>query len=747
MVTTAQARIRSAQTGEPALTVDDIVLEQTTETGGSTLDIRYLISAVRANALLIAAIILSALVIAFVMTMLDTPRYTARATLQINSQADRVLGKDEASVDDSEGAWDTDRFLQTQVDVLTSRGIADRVAKKLKLYGNSAFFTAMEAAPPQPGTPPSVVREATIGLLQGNLSIDLPRNSRIVAISFESTDPELAARISNAFATEFIAANLQRKFDSSAYARNFVAEQLAEAKTRLEASEMAVNNYARQAGLIRTRDALGTDDNKSGQAGGSVTTASLIQLNEAANTARAARIAAEGRWQAIATSKSALSAQEVISNPAVQELLKKRADVRTRLRQERAKHLEDHPAVIQLRAEADEVDKQLNTLIDGVRQSVRAQYDAAVQTERDLFGQVGALQNDTLAEQQRAVQYNLLAREADTNRTIYDGLLQRYKELNAASGISASNVSVIDDADAPLAPSSPNLFKNLALAFILGAGVAGIVVLFRSQFDDSIRVPEDVETKLKLPLLGVIPKSEEEPDVALADPKSPVSEAYNSLGGSLLYSTTAGLPEVLLVTSAQPAEGKSITSLAVASGFARIGKRVVLIDMDLRRPTVHRRIGNDNAKGMSNLLTSHDPVESVVLPSGTPNLDLITSGPIPPSPTELIASNRMQALIDELASKYDVVVVDSPPVLGLADAPLMSALVDGVMLVVEADRSRRGTLKSSMRRLRAMRPVILGAVLTKFDPKKVANRYSDYYGYDYYQYKNEEPAAANGKAG
>ena len=704
--------------------------------------LRDLLAIVRANLWLIIALVGGAMLIALVLTLLDTPRFTATSTVQVNEQSSRVLGQNQDPNDEYVPAWDSDRFLQTQLDVLQSRAISQRVAKRLKLFDNAQFYKAMEATPPEPGTPRHLARESTIYLLQRNLQADLPNNSRIVSISFTSADPEFSAKAANAFATEFIAANLQRKFDSSSYARDFVSQQLGEAKTRLEASELAVNSYARQAGLIRTRDALGADGSASDPtAGGSVTTASLIQLNEAANRARAERIAAESRWRTVATSGSAMNAQEVVTNQSVQQLVNKRAEVQADLRLERAKHLDDHPTVIQLRAKDAELDRQLSAMVNAVRQSIKSEYDAALATEQDLARQVTMLKNDTLAEQQRSVQYNLLAREADTNRTIYDGLLQRYKELNAAAGITSSNIAVIDDADVPPGPSSPNLFKNLAIALMLGLGVAGGVVLLREQFDDAIRVPEDVETKLHLPLLGVVPRSEDELDAALADPKSIVTEAYNSLGGSLLYATTEGLPEVLLVTSSQPAEGKSTTSIAIASSFARIGKRAVLIDMDLRRPSIHHRFGFTNDRGMSDLLTSHDPVESALRDSGQPNLRLISSGPVPPSPTELIASPRMRALIEDLSAKFDVVVIDSSPILGLADAPLLSALVDGVLLVVEAERSRRGTLKSSLRRLRSMRPVILGAVLTKFDPRKNQSRYSEYYGYDYYQYRDRDAGA------
>jgi len=218
------------------------------------------------------------------------------------------------------------------------------------------------------------------------------------------------------------------------------------------------------------------------------------------------------------------------------------------------------------------------------------------------------------------------------------------------------------------------------------------------------------------------------------DPKSPISEAYNSLRGSLLYSTPEGLPQIVLLTSAQPAEGKTTSSFAVASSFARMGKSVLLIDADLRRPSLHRRIGYGNERGLSTLLTSHEPLGAVLQPSGQENLTLLTSGAIPPSPTELLSSIRLEQILQEAAKQFQLVVIDSPPILGLADAPAMAALADGVLFVVEADRSRRGSLKTALRRLRSMRPVLLGAVLTKFDPLKAGNRYSEYYGYEYYQY-------------
>ena len=262
------------------------------------VDLRFVLAAVRRRAAWIAAILAFALASGFLVTMLQAPRYTAQASVQINDQSDRVLGQGE-DLQKEAGAYD-ERFLKTQVDVLKSRGLAVRVAQKLKLFGNPAFYQGMGADAPT-GAPEAVIREVTIGLLRGNLAVDLPYDSRIATITFTSREPALSAQIANAFAGEFIQSNLQRKYDSSAYAREFLGGQLAETKERLEASERALNAYARKAGLIRTSGAPaeGADEGASRAAGpGSVTTASLFQLNSASNDARQARIAAEVRWGA-----------------------------------------------------------------------------------------------------------------------------------------------------------------------------------------------------------------------------------------------------------------------------------------------------------------------------------------------------------------------------------------------------------------------------------------------------------------
>lgn len=709
----------------------------------ASLDLRYIVAAIRSNLWLIAAIIAAAFALALVVTLLQTKRYTAATTIQINDSSGRILSnQDNPGDEQSTNYFDTDRFLKTQTDIIRSRGLALRVAQKLKLTGNPAFYRSQEVPLPEGGMSAEEQRNTAIEMLRGNLTIDLPRDSRIITIRFESTDPEMSAKIVNAYAGEFIQSNLQRKFDSSSYARDFLSDQLDEARVKLESSERALNAYARDTGLIRTENA--TTNGKEGSAGGgnSVTTASLVQVNTAANDATAKRIEAEGRWRAI-SAVPLLSAPQVVSNPTVASLLTEKAQLEGQLAEERSRHLEEYPTVKAKQQQIDMLNQQIEQTAANVRSAVRAEYQSALSAEQQLRAQVNQLKGDTLSEQDRTVQYGLLAREVDTNRALYDGLLERYKTLNAIAGVSLSNVNVIDQAEAPAFPSSPNLFKNLALGLLFGLGLATVTVFFKDQFDDSIRVPEDVEPKLGLALLGVVPKAHSgEPGDALSDPKSPISEAYNSLRGSLLYSTPSGLPHVMLITSAQPSEGKTTSSFAIASGFARMGKRTLLIDADMRRPSLHRRAGLSNDKGLSTLLTSRQPLTEVAITLEQDYLSVLPAGPIPPSPTELLSTARIEEVLREAAQNYDAVLVDSPPVLGLADSPLMAALVDGVIFVVEADRSRRGSLKTSLRRLRAMRAIMLGAVLTKFDPLKSGNRYSEYYGYEYYQYEDKSSKAA-----
>ena len=712
-------------------------------TGESAISaaIRHVLSAVRRNIWIAAAIVAACVALALIATLLDTPRYAATSSVQINDQVDEVLGAEFETQIAPPSDWDTDRFLNTQLDVLRSRALAERVADALGLAAEDRFFDAMEVPAKEAQLPEAERRSWAISLLQDNLEVELRRTTRIALIQFTSTDPEISARIANAFAEEFIQQNLQRRYDSSSYARNFVAEQLEEARGDLETSEEALNDYARQTGLLRTRDAIAP----SGQqlAAGTIVSSSLLQYNEAAIRAREARIAAQARWDAVRNTPL-LASQPELSHPTVQNLMTRRAELESELQAARDRYLSNHPAISRLEADVAGVNSQLARTANDVRRSIQAEYRAAADAENRLQTQLRQARGDTLEEQDRSVRYNVLLREADTARSIYDGLLQRYRELNASAGISSSNIAIIDRADVPSTQSSPSLTRNLALGLLVGLALASLAVFLRDQLDDAIHTPEDIEVKLALPLLGVVPRAfESTPSEALADPKSSLAEAYNSMRGSLMYSTPQGLPGIIVVTSAQASEGKSTTSLALAQGFARIGVKTLLIDADLRRPSLQQTLGVETGAGLTDLLTGKGEINKIThsVTSGEARYDFLQAGPLPPSPSELLASPRMAQVLEAYGATHELVIIDSPPVLGLADAPMLAAISDGTIFVVEAERGRSGALKAALRRLRTMNPNLFGAVLSKFDPAKSGNRYSAYYGDGYYTYEAKQGKA------
>ena len=343
-----------------------------------------------------------------------------------------------------------------------------------------------------------------------------------------------------------------------------------------------------------------------------------------------------------------------------------------------------------------------------------------------------ALKGGVLDLRARSVQYNILQREVDTSRTLYDGLLQRYKEVGVAGNITANNVSIIDPADAPSRPSEPRLAINLLLAAILGIGLGIVTAFLLEALDETMATPEDAERKLGLPVLGVAPLvgAGQTPTEALADLRSPFSEAYYSLRTALQFSTPNGAPGLLVVTSSRPGEGKSTTAYAIALNLARIGKQVLLIDGDLRNPSLHRILGAANDAGISNLLSGSATLGEVVRQTTQDNLSFVPCGPLPPNPAELWGGDRLRQLLAEARKHYDHVIIDGPPVLGFADAPLLAAAVEGTLFVIESRGTRRGQARGALRRLLIGDSRIIGTIMTKFNAQ-TANYGGYEYAYDY----------------
>lgn len=680
----------------------------------------------------IAGAVVVLMALGLVLTLLATPQYTATATIEISREGGQVTNFEgverEASVYDQE-------FYQTQYGLLRSRALAERVASELRLVDDPAFFTGFGV---ENGSVPEFTltngrypasgraeRQRIAGeILLGRISIEPARLSRLVDIDFTGPDPAFAAKVANAWAEAFIRTNLERKVQATSYGREQLQRQLAEYKARLNESQRQLVAYAANEQIINL-----PASGEQGPAGQerSIVTDDLAALNAALSQATAERIAAEARArQAGSTSSAALA------NSAINNLRQRRAELTAEYQQLMVRFEPGYPAAQALQSQIDQIDQSIAREEARVSGSVQADYRAARQRETALQAKVNTLKSDYLDLQRRSIQYNIYQQEADTNRVLYEGLLQRFKEIGVAGGVGVNNVAVVDPADVPEAPSSPKLLLNLLLSIIAGLGLGAVLAFLLEQMDETIADPGEIERRLGLPLLGSVPHTRDEtPREALLDRKSELVDAYLAVQTNLAFTTEHGVPRAFAVTSTRPAEGKSTTALALAVTLARAGRRVILVDGDMRSPSVHHLGGVSHDRGLSNFLAGEDGGTSLTFHMEDLNLDAMSAGPLPPNAAELLNSNRLTLLIEKLLKTYDHVVIDSPPVMGLADAPLIGSHVEGVVYAVESHGIRTTQVKTALARLASANVPVFGSVLTKFQPKKSTYGYHYEYGYGY----------------
>ena len=651
---------------------------------------------------------------AVILTLLTTPLYRASATLEANPPSVEIL--DEQAKERAAGPSTYD-FIATQVGLLQSRALAQRVAQDLNLASNDDFVGK--------GGDAATRLKTAASRVAGGLTVKAPEEGQLISISYVSESPQLAAQIVNGIADSFIKSNLERRYEASSYARNFLEKQIAKTRADLERSERQLVAYAQAQGIINT--SVGEDGKPAGDTN-SLQGESLIALNRALADATARRVATEGAYrQGVAVGATA----DITAS--TQALRQSRAALEAEYQDKRTLMKPDHPDMLSLRSRIDELNRQINQetsqASSGRSNTLLADFRGALAAESALRSRVAGLKGSVLNLRGRSIQYTILQREVDTNRALYDALLQRYKEIGVAGGIGTNLISVVDRGEVPGSPYAPKLLLNvlagLALGLIAGMGAA-IVLEF---VNDTIKTRDDVRNKLGLACLGAIPKRTGPGSFIedLKDPTSAVSEAYSAVLASLRFSTDAGPPKTLLITSTREAEGKSSTALALAENFARLGKSVLLIDADLRKPTFKAAT---NKQGLTKLLTTEEPVRDNVVMTQYENLWLMPCGPIPPNPADLLATSRFQSILADAAEHFDFVIVDSPPVLGLADAPLLATACNGTLIVVESGKTRTKAVVAAINRLEAPGAYIVGAVLTKS-----VERTSGYgYGYESYKY-------------
>ncbi|MFA7587234.1 MAG: polysaccharide biosynthesis tyrosine autokinase [Novosphingobium sp.] len=681
-----------------------------------------------------------ALLLGLIVTLLTTPIYKASATVQIDPNGNFIVQGQDLSP--GVATNEISRYMETQAAVITSRKLAYRVVDALKLTSRPGFLPEED-----PGSASSQLtpeqkqkrrREMATSILEGNVSVDFPGDSRIVTINYRSGNPVLAAAIANAYADSYVQEDLRNNLATSTYAQRYLRGQIDQVRNKLEQAELAANAYAKTHGIISPAMMSAPTDSKDGSADSAqnITTASLANVNQTYTDARTKRIVAQQRWLTVAKTPAS-QLPEVQQSTVIQDLLATRAKLAGTLADLRQRYGEDYPQIQELKAQITSLDRQIGQTSADIKNSIRNDFLIAQRQEAALQSELGSVAGQTLDEQDRRVHYNILDREAGALRTQLAALLDRYNQVASAATVQSGSITKLDAAQVPGYPSSPKLGKNLFIALVLGAGLAAAVIVLMEILDDRVRSPEDVENKLNIRILGQTPFVDDA-DLGdqLSDPFSPLMESYSSLRTAIDFASGSD-HKVLQMTSSQSEEAKTTTAIVLGQIYARLGKKVLLVDADLRRPAVAAQLGLSRPDyGLAEVLAGSSSLESALV-TGTPeNLDVLACGPIPSNPVEILSSPLLGDFLARQRERYDVVIVDSSPLIGIADAPLLSRFVDFTVFVVEANRAHFGQAKTALRRLRNSSANVLGAVLTKFKALEAGQSYD--YQYKYYSYSSEK---------
>jgi polysaccharide biosynthesis transport protein len=711
------------------------------DAGGAMPIISRYLSIARRRKWYIVGAIAAALLAGLIVTLLMTPKYTSSATLEIQRETRNFTQVQGAQVDEQSSSVDQE-FYETQYGLLQTKSQANAVVEVLRLQDDPAFFEMFGVETDEMfanGRPIGGNRTradriaAASSVLLDNFSVAPERLSRLVRISFTSPDPAFSKKVVDAWSEQFVSTTLARRFEATAYARRFLEQRLGQLRTRIDESERQLVAYAAREGIVNlpaSTPAQG-DGGLSGER--SLAVDDLATLNRELARATVDRVEAESRLGARNDTQNAQSS-------ALPRLRERRAEVASEYARLMTQFKADYPPAEAQRNQLAQLDRAIATEENRGQRTIREAYQASVKRETELRERVNALKTNVLDARKRSIQYNIFQRDADTNRQLYDALLQRYKEIGVAGGVGVNNISVVDQAEIAERPSSPRLLLNLFVALLAGTALGIGLAFALEQVDEAISDPSEVEALLETPLLGTTPVVDQNPVVALNDVKSALSEAYLSLRTTLSFATDHGVPRVFAVTSTRAGEGKSTTSYALARSLARQNRRTLLIDCDLRSPSVHHELGIQNIEGLSNYL-SGGVSDSGTLITENDGLFVMTTGPQPPSAPELLSGERFAELLKELQQRFDHIVLDAPPVMGLADAPLIANQVEATLFVIESHGTKKSMARVAIGRLRAANTVILGVVLTKFDQKRAHYGYGYDYGSAGYGYGDRSPDA------
>ena len=679
------------------------------------------------------------------------PVYVATTRIEIDRENSNILPFQGA--DSYDYATDLDNYAETQSKILTSETLALQTIRSGVLSGQPDFFADLSSDALASGSLANMKPPPELASFLGSLSVKRVPNSRLMDVSFESTNPQLAAQIVNAHIKNFIEQNFQSRYEATTRASTWLTDQLNELKIRVEKSEDARIAYERQ------NQIWALDGDKQ-----NVTTQRFSDLNKQLTEAQSERMRKQSLYE-YAKAGDIDAVPQIRDNGIVQDLLRKRADTYAQYTDALNQYGPNFPKVQRLQSQLKELDAAAEKEKKGVITRLQSEYHEARQREELLTQALDQQKAEVNQMSERMVQYSILKREAEGNKALYDGLLTKLKEAGISASLRSSNIRVVDPAMVPAYPARPAKTRNITLAFLIGL-VGGIgLALLREYMDNTVKSPDDVEALSRLPSLAVVPMfSESNGDrsrvklllgdasnghekrielVAQHLPKSQMSEAFRALRTALLLSQADHPPQVILVTSALPREGKTTAAANLAVTLAQLGDRTLLIDADLRKPGVGRLLNLAGGKyaGLSSYLAGVSSLELVTIQHPViPNLSAIPTGPLPPNPADLLSSHKLADAIAELREKFKFIVIDSPPIMAATDAVILSVKADGVLLVVRSGETPKEAFTRTRDLLLSVKCHILGVVLNAVNPS--APDY--YYSYRYYPYSQgyglQEPA-------
>jgi len=690
---------------------------------------------------LILSFMLAVVTIVAIATFRMQPVYVATARVEIDRENANILPFQGA--DSYDFMLDLENYIETQSKILTSETLALQTIRNNNLSARPEF-----SSPNGPseaianGSLANQKRPPELAEFLSSLSVRRVPNSRLMDVSFESTDPQLAARIVNAHITSYIEQNFRSKYDATTHASIWLADQLGELKIRVQKSEDARIAYERQ------NQIWALDDKQN------ITSQRLSDVNKQLTDAQSERMRKESLYQ-FAKSGNLDVVPQVQNSSVLSDLMRKRTEATAQYTDQLSQYGPNFPKVQRLQTQLKELDQTIEKEKQKTLNVLESDYREAQQRETLLTKALDQQKAETNQMAGKLVEYNILKREAEANKTLYEGLMTKLKETAISAGLRSSNIRVVDPAMIPSTPARPAKTRNVVLAFLVGL-VGGIgLALMREYLDNTVKTPDDVETLSRLPSLAVVPQFADSNGsgkhhgllqgfssnghdkrielVAQHLPKSQMSEAFRALRTSILLSQADHPPQVILVTSALPREGKTTAAANLAVTLAQLGDRTVLVDADLRKPGIGRllNLGSGKYAGLSSYLAGVSSLELVSVPHpAIPNLVAIPTGPLPPNPADLLSSHKLVEAIAELRAKFKFIVIDSPPIMAATDAVILSVQADGVLIVVRSGETPKEAFTRTRDLLNSVKCRILGVVLNAVD----ASAPDYYYSYRYYPY-------------